>query len=69
MLPALPTNIRLQWNLSTVTNSQAYNNTAKNIAAKSFKAQAPITSKQVEWCDGYLSPELMSLVVILLIDR
>jgi hypothetical protein len=32
----------------TVSNSLAFDNTAKNIAAKSFKAQAPITSKQFE---------------------
>jgi hypothetical protein len=47
MLPALPTNIRLQWNLSTITNSLAFDNTAKNIAAKSFKAQAPIQASKL----------------------
>jgi hypothetical protein len=40
-LLALPTNIRQVWKLMTEALTQAYYNTAKNVAVKSFIVQAP----------------------------
>ncbi len=40
-LLALPTNIRLEWNLMAATNTLAYYEMAKITAVKSFIVQAP----------------------------
>ncbi len=45
MLLAFPANIRLGWKRMAMANTLAYNNTATNIALKSFIVQTPRENK------------------------